>query len=117
MNLSFTDILGKVILENSRYEVLVNKFAKAKKKGQKPKIELEVLKTLMLADPTTKIEGENTADEDTREVKKVGAYTQWIIKKYMGLQQEADKEYAYGSPDWGVALERLQATFMEDLYN
>ena len=34
----------------------------------------------------------------------------------MELQQEADKEYAYGSPEWGVALERLQATFMEDLY-
>ena len=30
MNLSFTNILSKVILENSRYEVLVNKFAKAK---------------------------------------------------------------------------------------
>ena len=116
MNLSFTNILSKVILENSRYEVLVNKFAKAKKKGQKPKIELEVLKTLMLADPTTKIEGENTAEEDTREVKKVGAYAQWIIKQWMGLQQEADKHYAYGSPDWGVKLEQLQKQFMEDLY-
>ena len=116
MNLSFTNILSKVILENSRYEVLVNKFAKAKKKGQKPKIELDILQALMLADPTTKIEGENTAEEDTREVKKVGAYAQWIIKQWMMLQQEADKHYAYGSPDWGVKLEQLQKQFMEDLY-
>ena len=72
MNLSFTDILGKVILENSRYEVLVNKFAKAKKKGQKPKIELDILTDLMQADPTTK--GDFEGDRDTRNVKKVGAY-------------------------------------------
>jgi len=108
--------LSRVILEQSRYDVLVNKFAKAKKKGQKPKIELEVLKTLMLADPTTKIEGENTADEDTRDIKKVGAYSQWVIKQWMGLQQEADKAYAYGSNEWGVKLEQLQEQFMEDLY-
>ena len=116
MSLRFTNILSTVILEQSRYDVLVDKFTKAKKKGQKPKIELEVLKTLMLADPTTKIEGENTADEDTRDIKKVGAYSQWLIKQWMKLQQEADKHYAYGSPDWGVKLEQLQEQFMEDLY-
>ena len=116
MSLRFTNILSTVILEQSRYDVLVDKFTKAKKKGQKPKIELEVLKTLMLADPTTKIEGENTADEDTRDIKKVGAYSQWLIKQWMGLQQEADKAYAYGSNEWGVKLEGLQEQFMEDLY-
>jgi hypothetical protein len=114
MNLSFTDILGKVILENSRYEVLVNKFAKAKKKGQKPKIELDILTDLMQADPTTK--GDFEGDRDTRNVKKVGAYSQWLIKQWMGLQQKADEVYAYGSPDWGVKLEQLQKQFMEDLY-
>jgi len=114
MNLSFTDILGKVILENSRYEVLVNKFAKAKKKGQKPKIELDILTDLMQADPTTK--GDFEGDRDTRDIQKVGAYSQWIIKQWMKLQQEADKHYAYGSPDWGVKLEQLQKQFMEDLY-
>ena len=67
---------------------------------------------LVKADPTTRV----AEDNDQTEVKKVGAYTQWIIKQYISLQQEADKEYAYGSPDWGVALERLEATFMEDLY-
>lgn len=114
MSLSFTDILSKVILENSRYDVLVNKFAKAKKKGQEPKIELDILIDLMQADPTTR--GDFEGDRDTRDIQKVGAYSQWIIKQWMKLQQEADKHYAYGSPDWGVKLEQLQKQFMEDLY-
>jgi hypothetical protein len=114
MSLSFTNILSTVILEQSRYDVLVDKFAKAKKKGQKPKIELDILTDLMQADPTTK--GDFEGDRDTRDVQKVGAYTQWIIKQWMKLQQEADKHYAYGSPDWGVKLEQLQKQFMEDLY-
>lgn len=114
MSLSFTNILSRVILEQSRYDVLVDKFAKAKKKGKKPKIELDILIDLMQADPTTK--GEFDGDRDTRDVTKVGAYTQWIIKQWMNLQQEADKHYAYGSPDWGVKLEKLQEQFMEDLY-
>ena len=49
-------------------------------------------------------------------IKKVGAYTNWLIKQWMSLQQKADAEYAYGSPDWGVALERHQDLFWEDLY-
>ena len=118
--MSFTSLLTQVqtILEQSRYDVLVNKWAKGKKKASgkviKPKIELETLKDLMLADPTTK---DNTAQEGVdQEVTKVGAYSQWIIKQWMGLQQEADKAYAYGSNEWGVKLEQLQEQFMEDLY-
>ena len=114
MSLSFTNILSRVILEQSRYDVLVDKFAKAKKKGQKPKIELDILIDLMQADPTTK--GDFEGDRDTRDIQKVGAYSQWIIKQWMKLQQEADKHYAYGSPDWDVKLEQLQKQFMEDLY-
>ena len=102
--------------DKSRYDVLVQKWATAKKKGQKikPKIELDVLTDLMQADPTTK--GDFEGDRDTRDITKVGAYSQWIIKQWMGLQQKADEVYAYGSPDWGVKLEQLEAQFMEDLY-
>jgi len=114
MSLRFTNILSNVILENSRYEVLVNKFAKAKKKGKKPKIELDTLTDLMLADPTTRDNSEQEGVD--QEITKVGAYSQWIIKQWLGLQQEADKAYAYGSNEWGVKLEQLQETFMEDLY-
>ena len=115
MNLQFTDILTHIILEQSREEVLLKKFTQPRKKKKKTLPALMDKTTfyqLVKADPTTRV----AEDNDQTEVKKVGAYTQWIIKKYMELQQEADKEYAYGSPDWGVALERLQATFMEDLY-
>jgi len=114
MSLRFTNILSNVILENSRYEVLVNKFTKAKKKGKKPKIELDTLTDLMLADPTTRDNSEQEGVD--QEITKVGAYSQWIIKQWLGLQQEADKVYAYGSNEWGVKLEQLQETFMEDLY-
>jgi len=117
----FTTLINEItelITEASRYEVLVDKFAKPKKKASgkviKPKIPLETLKVLMLADPTTK---QDTASEEaTGDVQKVGAYSQWLIKQWMGLQQKADAEYAYGSPDWDVALERHQALFLEDLY-
>ena len=118
MNMGITDILKKLVLEQSRYEVLVDKWATGKKKASgkevKPKIELDILQDLMQADPTTK--GEFEGDRDTREITKVGAYTQWLIKQWMSLQQKADAEFAYGSPDWGVALERHQKLFMEDLY-
>ena len=122
--MSFTSLLNEIyeiVLEQndkSRYDVLVGKWATGKKKASgkviKPKIELGTLKDLMLADPTTK---DNATQEGVdQEITKVGAYSQWIIKQWMGLQQKADKEYAYGSPDWGVALERHQEQFMEDLY-
>ena len=122
--MSFTSLLNEIyeiVLEQSdqsRYDVLVDKWAKPKKKASgkviKPKIDIETLKDLMLADPTTK---DNTAQEGVdQEVTKVGAYSQWIIKQWMGLQQEADQAYAYGSNEWGVKLEQLQEQFMEDLY-
>ena len=77
---------------------LCKNWATAKKKGQKPKIDIETLKDLMLAGPNTR---DNTAQEGVdQEVTKVGAYSQWIIKQWMGLQQEADQAYAYGSNEW-----------------
>ena len=77
----FTTLINEItelITEASRYEVLVDKFAKPKKKASgkviKPKIPLETLKVLMLADPTTK---QDTASEEaTGDVQKVGAYSQ-----------------------------------------
>jgi len=104
--------------DKSRYDVLVNKWATGKKKASgkviKPKIELDILTDLMQADPTTK--GGFEGDRETRDVTKVGAYTQWLIKQWMSLVAKADEVYAYGSPDWDVKLELLQAQFMEDLY-
>ena len=92
--MKFTNVLRDIILEASRYDILVNKFAKSKKKASgkviKPKIDLETLRMLMLADPTTK-SGEDTNPAEGQ-VEKVGKYSQWIIKQWMALQQKADEE-------------------------
>ena len=114
MAFNFRDVLSELIIESSRYDIFMTKYAKPKKKGKKALMSAEQLKAIMLADPTT-VPGEDV-DIDTGEINKVGKYTQWIIKQFMGLQQETDKVYAYGSPDWGVKLEQLQKQFFEDLY-
>ena len=114
MAFNFQDILTNLIIEDSRYDVLMKKYTEPKKKGKKAQMDKGLLMDLMQADPTTK--GDFEGDRDTRDVTKVGAYTNWLVKQWLGLAQEADKEFAYGSPDWGVALERLQRLFMEDLY-
>ena len=114
MAFNFRDVLSELIIEGSRYDIFMTKYTKPKKKGKKALMSTEQLKAIMLADPTT-VPGDDV-DIDTGEINKVGKYTQWIIKQFMGLQQEADKAYAYGSPDWGVKLELLQKQFFEDLY-
>ncbi len=116
MKLDFTDILTSIILEQSREEVLLNKFTKPKKKGKKPLMSQEEFYMLVKADPTTRVDAEG--EDDKSEVKKVGAYTQWLIKQYMLLQQKADKESnaPYGTPQWNATLDKLQDTFQEDLY-
>ena len=116
MAFNFKEILTNLIIEDSRYDVLMKKYTEPKKKGKKAQMDKELLTSLMLADPTSKIEGTNTADEDTREVEKVGAYTNWLIKQWLGLQQKADAEHDYGTPEWNQKLERLQELFIEDLY-
>ena len=114
MAFNFKELLTHLIIEDSRYDVLMKKYPEPKKKGKKAKMSKDLLIDLMQADPTTK--GEFEGDRDTRDVAKVGAYTNWLVKQWLSLPQAADKEYAYGSPDWGVALERLQNLFWEDLY-
>jgi len=114
MTFNFRDVLSELIIESSRYDIFMTKYTKPKKKGKKALMSIEQLKAIMLADPTTK-PGEDV-DVDSGDIEKVGKYTQWIIKQFMGLQQETDKFYAYGSPDWGVKLESLQKQFFEDLY-
>ena len=111
MKLDFTDILTSIILEQSREEVLLNKFTKPKKKGKKPLMSQEEFYMLVKADPTTRVDTDG--EDDKSEVKKVGAYTQWLIKQYMSLQQKADKESnaPYGTPEWNTTLKRLQDMF------
>ena len=114
MAFNFKEILTNLIIEDSRYDVLMKKYTEPKKKGKKAQMDKDLLIDLMQADPTTK--GDFDGDRDTRDVKKVGAYTNWLIKQWLGLQQKADAEHDYGTPEWTQKLERLQELFMEDLY-
>ena len=114
MAFNFKEILTNLIIEDSRYDVLMKKYTEPKKKGKKAQMDKDLLIDLMQADPTTK--GDFEGDRDTRDVKKVGAYTNWLVKQWLGLQQKADAEHNYGTPEWTQKLERLQELFMEDLY-
>ena len=117
MAFNFKEILTNLIIEDSRYDVLMKKYTTPKKKGKKAIMDKDMLRKIMLADPTTKSNEDDVEGViDKTEIDKVGAYTNWLIKQWMSLPQKADAEYAYGSPDWGVALERLQNLFWEDLY-
>ena len=114
MAFNFKEILTNLIIEDSRYDVLMKKYTQPKKKGKKAQMDKDLLIDLMQADPTTK--GDFDGDRDTRDVTKVGAYTNWLIKQWLGLQQKADAEHDYGTVEWTQKLERLQELFMEDLY-
>ena len=121
--MSFTSLLNEVkeILEQelSRLDVMMDRYAKPKKKANgkvvPAKIPEDILIKLIVADPTTRSEGEGEGIL----VRKVGKYVQWIIKQWLGLQQKAGQEYDYdpkpNSPFQGK-LNQLQELFLEDLY-
>ena len=98
--MKFTSILTNLILENSRFQVLLDKFVKPVikptetpqkgVKGKKPKglMDFETLKAIIFADPTTKIpEGMDididSATETNMDNVKVGKFTQWLIKNFV----------------------------------
>ena len=122
--MSFTSLLNEVreILEQelSRLDVMMDRYTKPKKKANgkvvPPKIPKDILTQLIIADPTSR-QPEGARDEG--EITKVGKYAQWIIKLWLGLQQEAQKEYPYDpkptSPFQGK-FKQLQDLFLEDLY-
>jgi len=122
-----TKILSQLIVENSRFQVLYNKLVAPKqKKGDesgKPKkgiMDFEVLKAIILADPTTKVPEGYDIDtltlEDMDNVK-VGKYSQWLLKNFVNspLTQE-EKEYDWKSREYKNAVQRAKDLFMEDLY-
>lgn len=129
--MSFTSLLNEVreILEQelSRLDVMIDRYSKPKKKASgkviPAKIPEDILIKLIIADPTSRHEGD-TEDVDPNvmdeiKIQKVGKYAQWIIKQWLGLQQKAQQEYDYdpnpNSPFQGK-LNQLQELFLEDLY-
>ena len=103
--MKFNSVLRGLVLENARLEFLVNQFTKPRKKGDEklpPVMDNASLMKIIDADPKSRVEGEN--------VKKVGEYTQWLIRQYLKLLpqagEEVDKRELKGKLD----------LFFEDLY-
>ena len=109
--IKFTNIVKQVILENSRYEILKNKFAVPKKRGEKTipaRMTPEQFDQIVLGDPTTMRDGDK--------VKKAGRYTQWLLKQFNTLTQSAEQDAEYGTPAYKGVYKRLVELFFEDLY-
>lgn len=105
--MKFSSIVKKIILEQGRYEILKKTYTEPKKKGEKTipaRMSKEQLDTIVLADPTTRRDGDN--------IKKAGTYTPWLLKQYLKLEPESE----YGTPQFKEELSRLQELFFEDLY-
>ena len=115
--MKFTSVLKEMILEQSRFEVLMDKFVKAKKKGEKviaPKMKKEELYKLINADPTSRLNNvdlDNATKEDLEKVK-VGEYTPWLIKQYLSPTTER----AFGEYGYDQEVKIMKDRFMEDLY-
>jgi hypothetical protein len=114
----FQDLLKRVIVEQSRMDVLADKLTKAEK-GKKPLLTPEELFALVVADPQTKVaEGVDidSFDNDFSVVKKVGPYAQWIIKTYLNQKPLNIDEYDPNDKLIKNAIVAMRGQFMEDLY-
>jgi hypothetical protein len=114
----FQDLLRRVIVEQSRMDVLADKLTKAEK-GKKPLLTPQELFALVIADPQTKVtEGVDIDyfDGDFSVVKKVGPYAQWIIKTYLNQKPLNIDEYDPNDKLIKNAIVAMKGQFMEDLY-
>jgi|7_EtaG_2_1085326.scaffolds.fasta_scaffold09373_5 hypothetical protein len=115
--MAFTSLIEQIkgiILEDSRLDVLINKFTKVKKKqsGKTVKAKLKPIELMQIVetDPTSVVDG------DTSEVKKTGKYVQWLIARLLSLNSTCDSEFEYGTPDWENCAQQKRELFFEDLY-
>jgi hypothetical protein len=105
--MKFGNIVRSIILEQGRYEILKKTYTQPKKKGDQVKparMSVEDLDKIVLADPTTRREGDT--------IKKAGTYTPWLLKQYLRLEPESE----YGTPRFKEEMTELQRLFFEDLY-
>ena len=130
-----TTLLSKLILEQSRFQVLFDKLVKPQvsKKPVSPEMEktkskglmdFDTLKTIIFADPTTKApEGFNpdTATEVEMDKIKVGKYAQWLLKNFINPNESElglpeDQEVDRAGRAYKNATIEFKRLFIEDLY-
>ena len=116
--MKFTSILRKVILEQSRFELLSDALTKPSKDKEgnkvKPKMSKEEFNQLVQADPTTRLNNVDLTSADSKELEKVkaGKYVQWLIKQYLTPRTERQP----GDNGYEREVQQVKDTFMEDLY-
>jgi hypothetical protein len=115
--MKFTSILKKVILEQSKYQILLDKFTEptVDKEGKrsKPKIKKEDFYEIIKADPTTRLNNVDlsTAGKEDMENIKAGKYTPWLLKWYLTPTTESQP----GDRRYEAEAEEYRHTFIEDL--
>jgi len=103
-----------MITESSRIDFLVNKYIDTDDLNQK--LTDEELFSLIVADPETKIKTDIDIDEfegDFTVFKKVGPYSQWIIRQYLSIKPEIDED---DKENYRDELKRERNLFWENLY-
>jgi hypothetical protein len=100
--MKITPLLKKVILEQSRIELLFDALTKPSKDKEgniiKPKLNKDEFTILVNADPTTRTNNVNMLTADSKELGKVkaGKYVQWLIKNYLSPKTERQPgDYGY----------------------
>jgi hypothetical protein len=116
--MKFTSLLKSIIVEQSRFEVLLNALTKSgeDKEGNKtkPKLSKKEFMDLVLADPTTRLNNVDIETANSEELGKIkaGSYVPWLVKNYLLPKTEsAAGEYSYERD-----LKRAKEVFLEDLY-
>ena len=116
--MKFANVLKKIILEQSRLEVLMDKWVLPKKdkegKTKKAPLTKDEFFELIQADPGTKLKDVNLDRASKEELSrvKVGGYTPWLIKKYLNVTTERQP----GDQGYEAEVKQMKERFMEDLY-
>ena len=115
--MKFTSLLRKIIVEQSKFEVLSNALTMPtvdkEGKKQKPKLTKQEFYELLQADPTTKLNNvdlESATPEDLKKVK-AGSYVAWIIKHYLNPTTERE----IGDAGYKEEVSQAKSTYIEDL--
>ena len=125
--MKITSLLSNLITEQSRFQILYDKLVKPSATarptapGQQPKgaMDLDTLKTIIFADPTTRVpqdfDKEGATLEDMENVK-VGKYTQWMLKHFIKptfTDERADIEV--GTSEYKKVAQEYRRMFLEDI--
>jgi hypothetical protein len=118
--MKFTSLLKSIIVEQSRFEVLLNALTKSgeDKEGNKtkPKLSKKEFLDLVMADPTTRLNNVDVETATPEELGKVkaGSYVPWLIKHY--LMPKTESERKPGDYTYEKELKVAKEVFLEDLY-